>query len=170
LIRAAGLSGCKVAIAGTGPQMQELQALAQQCKADVTFLGYLTGEPLREVVRNARAVVLPSEWYENAPMSVLEAYALGKPIIGARMGGIPELIREGETGLAFESADVGSLVDVMQQLMRRPPAAVAEMGQAGRRWIETDFTAAVYRDRLLDIYTGLGIRAPAVAPAPASLS
>ena len=62
--------------------------------ADVEFLGYLSGAALHEAVRSARAVVLPSEWYENAPMSVLEAYALGKPVIGARIGGIPELIRD----------------------------------------------------------------------------
>jgi glycosyltransferase involved in cell wall biosynthesis len=169
LIRAAGLAGCKVALAGTGPQSQELQALARQTQADVHFLGYLTGDALREATRNARAIVLPSECYENAPMSVLEAYALGKPVIGARIGGIPELIREGETGLSFASGDVGSLVVALQNLNAQPASILEDMGRTGRRWVETEFTAQLYRDRLLNVYRELGVRATTAAPMPASL-
>ena len=51
-------------------------------------------------------MVLPSEWYENAPMSVLESFASGKPVIGARIGGIPEIIDEGENGWTFDSKDI----------------------------------------------------------------
>ena len=89
LIRAVAVVGCSLQIIGTGPQLEELRNLATELGADVTFLGYLTGEALHHQVGRARAVVLPSEWYENAPMSVLEAYGLGKPVIGARIGGFP---------------------------------------------------------------------------------
>ena len=75
--------------------------LAAEVGADVEFLGFLTGAALHDAIRSARAVVLPSEWYENAPMSVLEAYALGKPVIGARIGGIPELVRGRRHRIAF---------------------------------------------------------------------
>ena len=109
--------------------------------AEVEFLGYRTGEALHEAIRSARAVVLPSEWYENAPMSVLEAYALGKPVIGARIGGIPELIRENETGLGFESANEAALAAALRDMSERPDAAIEAMGQSARRWVEREFTA-----------------------------
>jgi len=85
LIRAAAHAGVKLRIAGTGPEGDALKALAAETGGDVEFLGFVSGEPLWTWVREARAIVLPSEWYENAPMSVLEAYASGKPAIGARI-------------------------------------------------------------------------------------
>src|SRR5665647_2644395 len=68
-------SGPVPRIAGTGPEGDALKALAAEAGGDVEFLGFVSGEPLLKWVREARAIVLPSEWYENAPMSVLEAYA-----------------------------------------------------------------------------------------------
>lgn len=168
LIRAAAAAGCRVSIAGTGPQLEELRALARETRANVAFLGYLTGAALHEEVRGARAVLLPSECYENAPMSVLEAYALGKPVIGARIGGIPELIREGETGLTFSSGDVASLTAALQSFMMRSRTDIEEMGRNGRRWVEAEFTADLYRDRLLDIYRELGVRTRGDRSVPAS--
>lgn len=152
LIRAAATAGCKLWIAGMGPQLDEIKALADQLGADVLFWGYLTGEPLRSVIREARAVVLPSEWYENAPMTVLEAYAYGKPVIGARIGGIPELIKEGETGLGFESGNVASLGEALTRLAASTDAEIAQMGRAGRQWVETAFTQEQYWRRLFAVY------------------
>ena len=147
-------------VVGTGPELEKLRMLTAKLKADVTFLGYLTGEQLHEVVRGARAVVLPSEWYENAPMSVLEGYALGKPVIGARIGGIPELIRENETGLSFASG---------RRELRSPRRFATwqsgrtlrfeDMGKCARDWVEELFTARVYRDRILETYRELGVEA-----------
>jgi glycosyltransferase involved in cell wall biosynthesis len=156
LVRATAESGSELSLVGMGPQMQALRDLATQLAAKVTFHGYLRGDALQDAIRGARALVLPSEWYENAPLSILEAYALGKPVIGARIGGIPELIREGETGLGFASGDVAALAAAMRTLSRMPDAAVEELGRTARGWIETEFTADLYRQRVLDIYRGLG--------------
>jgi glycosyltransferase involved in cell wall biosynthesis len=169
LIRAAGAAGTPLSVVGTGMQVDELRQLAQQSRADVTFLGYLTGDALRNAVKSARAVVLPSEWYENAPMSVLEAYALGKPVLGARIGGIPEMVRENETGLTFASGDVESLAASLRSFMALPVATVEEMGRRGRRWVETEFTADLYRDRILDIYKELGVRISREMPLPVTV-
>ncbi len=87
LIRAAALSNQRLVIAGTGPEEQTLRSLAAELKADVTFAGYLSGEKLHRLIGESRALVLPSEWYENAPISVLETYALQRPVIGAAIGG-----------------------------------------------------------------------------------
>lgn len=163
LIQAAAQARCSLALAGTGPDEEALHALVQATGADVEFLGYLSGRRLHEAVQAARAVVLPSEWYENAPMSVLEAYALGKPVLGARIGGIPELVREGMTGLQFESASVQSLTDALLRMQRLGDAELSGMGREGRRWVESAFTADIYRERILGVYRELGVPVPAAA-------
>ena len=172
LIRAATLAGQPLMIAGTGPELEALQKLTAELSADVKFLGHLSGHELHEAIRSCRAVVLPSEWYENAPVSVLEAYALGRPVIGARIGGIPELIRENETGLSFASGDVASLVAAMQSIAAAPDARLAEIGRAARLWVEQEFTAAKYREHVLSIYAELGVEAsqPQTLALPADVS
>lgn len=170
LIQAVALAKSSLLVAGTGPQLDEMRALAAQLSADVTFLGYQTGEALHDVVRSARAIVLPSEWYENAPMSVLEAYGMGKPVIGANIGGLPELIRDGETGFIYPSGDRQALAATLLKMSglgddAKSDAQIEAMGRAGRQWVETEFTAEMYRDRLLDIYRELGVGAIA-AQAP----
>lgn len=157
LVRAAAMAKVPVWIAGTGPQEPSLRKLAETAGADVTFLGYLTGDTLHNAVRSARATVLPSEWYENAPISVMESYALGTPVIGAAIGGIPELVRERETGLTFQSGSVESLAAAMRRFKDMPNEQLAEMGRYGRAWVESDYTAERYRDSLLELYADMGV-------------
>jgi glycosyltransferase involved in cell wall biosynthesis len=162
LLRAAALTGVPLRIAGRGPEDGAARELAAELGANVEFLGHLSGATLHDAIRASRGIVLPSEWYENAPMSLLEAYALGKPVIGARIGGIPELVREGETGVCFASGDPASLARALEHLARLPDASVAEMGRAARRWVEEEFTSGHYRERILAAYEELGVRAPAL--------
>ena len=104
LLRAATLARQPLTIAGTGPQEAELRRLTQQLGTDAIFTGHLTKGALAEVIQTARAVVVPSECNDNAPMVVLEAYAGGRPVIGSRVAGIPELVREEETGVLYPPA------------------------------------------------------------------
>jgi glycosyltransferase involved in cell wall biosynthesis len=157
LVKAAALAGVHLCIAGTGPQEAELRRLAGESGAKVSFLGYLSGEKLHEAMRAARATILPSEWYENGPISILESYACGKPVIGAAIGGIPEFIRERETGLTFESGSVEGLAEALMTLENMPVSKVSEMGRASRAWIEVEFTAERYMDRVLRVYSDLGV-------------
>jgi glycosyltransferase involved in cell wall biosynthesis len=157
LIRAIALSGERLIIAGTGPEEASLRQLVAELGADVTFAGYLSGERLRRLIGESRALVLPSEWYENAPISVLETYALGRPVIGAAIGGIPEMVREGETGLLAASGDVDDLSRILREMAALSPAARARMGAEGRSWIAGDFSADAYRARTLDLYAALGV-------------
>ncbi len=156
LIRAVALARLPLTLVGTGPAEAELRALADSLGAEVRFLGFRSGDALHDAVRSARAVVVPSVWYENAPVSVLEAYALGKPVIGSNIGGIPELIREGETGTVVPPHDPRALAEAMARVVAMPDAAVAAWGQAGRRWMAADFSPEAYRDRLLQLYRTLG--------------
>ena len=135
-IRAVAKAGAKGWIVGTGPEEQQLRDLAIELNADVEFLGYKTGEDMADTIRNARVMVLPSELYENAPICVLEAYALERPVIGADIGGIPELIHVGETGALFPSRNVDALAEQMRYFTDLPDAKILEMGKTGREWAE----------------------------------
>ncbi len=156
LVKAAAKAQVPVWFVGTGPDEASLRKLVTESGADVTFFGFKTGDELHELVRRSRALVLPSEWYENAPMSVLETYALGRPVLGANIGGIPELIRQGETGDIFKSADVESLSKIMLRYAKLADNEIETMGREGRKWVEQNFTAERYRENLLRLYTSLG--------------
>lgn len=109
-----GLPQCKLNIVGTGPKEDELKAFAQSNRMEnVRFLGYKQGKELAELVSRAYFVIVPSEWYENNPMTIIEAYSVGTPVIGARIGGIPEIVAENETGYQFESGNSKSLIDTI---------------------------------------------------------
>ena len=101
-------------------------------------------------------MVLPSEWYENAPMSIMEAYALERPVIGANIGGIPELIRENETGLLFPSGNVEALAECLRRFATMSKEDIVSMGKAGRAWIRDNFTITQYRQRILELYQEIG--------------
>lgn len=158
LIKAAGLAGVALRIVGTGPDETSLHKLSDATEADITFLGYLKGPALHDAVRSSRAVVLPSEWYENAPLSVLEAYALGKPVIGADIGGIPELIQDDVTGVTFESGSIEGLATALFRLSRFPDTRLSDMGRSGRTWMEREFSMEQYGLRMQDLYRGLGVQ------------
>lgn len=157
LINAAVMAGVRLLIAGTGPSESELKAMVPAGNNRIEFLGYCGGESLWSLVRGARAVVLPSEWYENAPMSVLEAYACGKPVIGARIGGIPEMVRDGVTGLLFESGSTDQLTDCLQRITETPDAQVMHLGQEAREYVSTVFHEKRYIDSMLGLYNSLGV-------------
>ncbi len=155
LVRAAALARQPVTIVGRGPQEARLRQLAVELGADVSFAGHLAKDALVDVLQSARALVLPSEVNENAPLSLLEAYATARPVIGSNIAGIPELIREDETGALFPTGDVEALAAVLERFARLPDSRLADMGNAGRRWVEQDFNPTIYRDRLLALYASL---------------
>ena len=155
LVRAAAKAGVRLRIIGTGPEEAALRALAVELGGDVEFTGYLSGAALRAAVKSARAVVIPSEWYENAPISVMEACALARPVIGADIGGIPELIRPEETGFVFQSASVYSLAAVLERVRSLPAARLRGIGQAGREWMRSEFSPASYVERMSSVYSEL---------------
>lgn len=111
-----GLPQCRLKIVGTGPKEDELKEFAQSNRmGNVSFLGYKQGKELTELVAGAYFVVVPSEWYENNPMTIIEAYSAGTPVIGARIGGIPEIVIDGETGYQFESGNADDLMTKIQK-------------------------------------------------------
>lgn len=100
-------------IIGNGPLSEELQRSIQE--HNIEFLGYKNWNEIKNIVGKARFIVIPSEWYENNPLSVIEAQCLGTPVLGANIGGIPELIDE-TNGMLFESRNVGDLKNKIAQM------------------------------------------------------
>jgi glycosyltransferase involved in cell wall biosynthesis len=116
----------------------------------VTFLGLLSRPAVLARMRGARAVVLPSECYENAPMTALEALGSGVPVIGADIGGVPEIVRDGETGLLFAPGSADELSDRLARL--RDDAALAHrLGRAGRGVVEREYRLTDQTDRMLEL-------------------
>ncbi|MEO1206380.1 MAG: glycosyltransferase family 4 protein [Pseudomonadota bacterium] len=163
LIEAAAIARVAVALVGSGQQEAELRALAKAKNADVEFLGYQSGTDLHNAIHDSRAVVIPSTWYENAPVSILEAYALGRPVIGANIGGIPEAIRHGETGEIFTPGNIAELTEALRRFAGMPDAKIAQMGRAGRAWVEQDFSPERYINAISNLYSELGAPAPRLA-------
>ena len=116
LIRAAReLPQVQFVFAGSGPLEDQLAGIP-----NVKNVGFQSGEALQKLIREARFTVYPSEWYENCPFSVMESLSLGTPVLGADIGGIPELIRAGQTGELFESGNVNELKDVLMDMIEAP--------------------------------------------------
>jgi glycosyltransferase involved in cell wall biosynthesis len=157
LIRAGAAAGVPLTLIGTGPAESELRALAADLGGDVTFTGRLDGDSLYDAVREARAVVVPSEWYENQPVSLLEAYALGKPVIGARIAGIPEMVRDGESGYLFESGNTDDLAATLRRVADLSDPGVRELGRCARSWVAEEFTSERYVEGILAVYDGVGV-------------
>jgi glycosyltransferase involved in cell wall biosynthesis len=92
----------RLVIAGTGP-LREIVEESTKVNKNIEYVGFKSGKELEDLIINASFIILPSEWYENNPMSIIESFSLGKPVIGARIGGITELIKHGTNGYLFES-------------------------------------------------------------------
>jgi glycosyltransferase involved in cell wall biosynthesis len=102
-------------IAGDGPERPRLEALA--AGHPVEFAGFVDGAAKADLLARATAVVVPSRWYENAPMAILEAFAAGTPVVASRIGGIPEMVRDGVEGLLVEPGDAGDLARALDRLL-----------------------------------------------------
>jgi glycosyltransferase involved in cell wall biosynthesis len=106
-------------LAGNGTQLDVCRKLVAASKTkNVCFLGLLTKEEVFGLIQNSLFVVCPSEWYENMPYSIVEAMLLGKTVVGARLGGIPEFVLDGSTGLTFEPGNIPDLADKVNRLVR----------------------------------------------------
>ena len=137
----------KLKIVGTGP----LEDTLRDRYPEAEFLGYKSGEELKDSIKRAAFVVVPSEWYENCSMVVLEAMALGKPVIGSKTGGIPEQIDEGTTGLLFEMGNAEELAEKMRFLASDSILRSA-MGRAARTKLEREYSLTRHFRQLLTIY------------------
>ncbi|GAB4446615.1 MAG: glycosyltransferase family 4 protein [Anaerolineae bacterium] len=139
-------------VIGEGPARAALEAQAAALGLrNVAFLGFVPGAARFDHVRAATCLVQPSVCHEQYPMAVAEAMALGVPVVASRMGGMPELVREGETGLLFEAGRADELAAHLKRLATNP-ALVRRLGEGARAAIARDHDPEAYYARLMDVY------------------
>jgi glycosyltransferase involved in cell wall biosynthesis len=144
----------RLKVVGDGPLKGELMELcAQQGVASVAWLGHLDRGGVSEALQQARAIVLPSEWYENQPMSIIEAYAHGRPVIASDMGGIPEM-GVAEYGQLFAPGDAEQLAGALKQALAHPEVW-RQKGQRARRFALNQYSSDCHMEKLTRLYDSL---------------
>ena len=120
-------------LVGDGEMRAEIQQAAEQMDvADrVEFAGWKTPQEVREAIEASRAFVLPS-YAEGLPVSIMEAFLLGRPVISTYIAGIPELVEDGENGWLAPAGDAEALALAMREALQVPDAAILEMGRRGK--------------------------------------
>lgn len=133
----------KLKVIGGGDILDELNASFP----DIEFLGQKNWNEFRPVLEGAKFMVLPSEWSENNPLTVIEAQSLGTPVLGAHIGGIPELIEDCVSGMTFESGNVADLKDKIQKMWKAAFNYESLAKNAVAR-----YSSEAYYEKLMKIY------------------
>lgn len=142
-------------IVGNGPLKEELRKLAAGSpQARVRFLDHRPFSLLEPIVRRAAMVVVPSIWYENNPFSIIESFSLGVPVVAARIGGIPEMVIDGETGMLFAAGSSAECREKIMLLLRDPELGRRLGGQA-RLHLERHCHPDRHCEKLLGLYREL---------------
>ena len=142
-------SGIPCKILGGGPLEAEVRArIAEQNLDNVECLGHCEGDALWSAVRHARAIVVPSEWYEPFGHVILEAMAAARPVIASDIAGPAEIVADGEDGILFPPGDAEALANAMETLWKNPGAAV-RMGRLGREKALSKYSPETHHERLM---------------------
>ena len=152
LLRAAAAVPGMVRIAGRGPLSPQVDAAAGT--GDVEVLGRLEKDAVFDQLRRATAMVLPSVWYEGFPVSVLEAYATGTPVIASRIGSLAEIVEDGVTGLLASPGDARELADRLLWASNHPDQ-MRRRGFSARQAYETRYRGGMHLDALRATYQRL---------------
>jgi glycosyltransferase involved in cell wall biosynthesis len=153
LCEAAKIAGVKLIIAGEGPNKEYLKS---KCDCEkISFVGHKTGKELIELRKNAWFVVVPSEWYENYPFSIIESFSDAVPVIGANIGGIPELVKDKNTGYLFESKNVEQLVKILSTTAKMSSTSRNKLGEAAAKFIKLTSDPERYYKDLIKIYSSV---------------
>lgn len=141
------MSSMRLRIVGDGPLTEDVR----RCR-HMEFLGWKNNTDVYSLMQSASYLVLPSTWYEGFPRTIAEAYACGLPVIGTRLGPMPEIIEHGVTGLLFEP---GSAQDLAEKMLwaEAHPEEMAKMGQRAREVHAEKYTSETNYRQLISIYS-----------------
>jgi glycosyltransferase involved in cell wall biosynthesis len=138
-------------VAGDGPLCAEVQRAAARSHGNIKWLGHVTADQALELLKHARFLLFPSEWYEGFPVTLVESLASGTPVIAARIGSVAEIIVDGVTGIHFNPGDENDLVGKIQWACSHP-GELAAMGAAARNDYLKKYTAKQNYKALMEIY------------------
>jgi len=147
LLEAAKRAGLPVMVAGEGP----LDEVLRRQHPEASFRGRLSGEGVQGLIDEALACAVPSIWYENAPLSVLEPMASGVPVVASAIGGVPELIEDGVSGLLVTPGNVDALASALMRV-RDEEGLSQRLGAEARRRVAERFSPQRHLDLLLESY------------------
>jgi glycosyltransferase involved in cell wall biosynthesis len=145
------ISEFPLVIAGDGPLGNELRVRAAQAESRVEFMGLLGRDDILNLMGRASLLVVPSEWYEGFPMTIIEAYAKGLPVIASDIGSLSEVVIPGQTGEHFIPRDSHSLATVAMRLLSDPEKLSFYSRNARQRYL-THYSTAANTSALLKIY------------------
>lgn len=150
----------RLVIAGDGSEHIALEALLEDKRNAhrVNLVGFLDAKKMREAMGRSALSSISSRWRENMPYSVIEAFAAGTPVIGTRIGGIPELVIEGSTGFLAEPDNVDDLARTLKQaidLVVHSPETYERMQRSCRQYVLERCDGSAYLTNLLELYKGL---------------
>lgn len=137
-------------IAGTGPLLAEVKEVAA-ADGSIHLHGHIPHLRLIEMVKRSRALIVPSLLYENFPMTIVEAFACGVPVIASRLGAMADIVEDGKTGMLFNPGDVSDLRSKLDWAVEHPDQ-LKEMGLAARQVFDSNYAAAQNYQRLQQIY------------------
>jgi glycosyltransferase involved in cell wall biosynthesis len=142
----------QLVVVGEGAMRPVLERMVEEHgMSNVRFAGYLNGKALDDALARARFTVLPSEWYEVFGQSIIESFVVGKPVVAARIGGVPELIDEGKDGLLFTPGTEDELAACVRRLWDHPEET-RRMGANGRRKVLNQYTPENHYQQLFSLY------------------
>lgn len=140
-------------IVGTGIAEDELKEYVRKLGlSNIEFLGFVSGEKLLNIVSAARFTMVPSEWYENNPLSIIESLALGTPVIGSDIGGIPELIVEGKNGFLHNPKDEQSVSEALKRAEDLNAEEYESFCKFSIKMARERFDNKVYYQKLMELY------------------
>jgi glycosyltransferase involved in cell wall biosynthesis len=153
----ATIEGAVIDIAGTGPEEESLRRLAGAvAPGRVRFHGLLDKDAVQRLMLATAVVVVPSRWYENQPMVVLEALSRGVPVVGSALGGMPELIDPGSTGDLVPADDPGALAAALRPYLSDPDRGFA-MRHNARAKVLSEFSPSRHLERIHQMYDDASI-------------
>jgi len=139
----------RLVVGGDGPLRLAVASRTERMRS-VTFVGELSGQKKMEALQHARAVVIPSIWWEGLGLVAYEAYEYARPVLAARSGGLSEVVVDGQTGLLHEPGNARELAAQVRKLEQENKLR-QEMGAEGRLWLERHANEADWQRRFFEI-------------------
>jgi len=145
-------SPIKLKIVGNGEMKSFIEKYISKFNINnIELYDFMSGQKLNDFIANSQFVIVPSECYENCPYSIMEAMSLGKPIIASNIGGIPELVHEGKTGILFNPFDSDDLCRKIVWLFNNP-AKIKQFSKNSKIFAQNEFNSSNYYNELINIY------------------